>query len=486
MKKITLLFSAIFALFTISSFAQDTCSTALTVTSGTPNTTTINFGSGGAMMSTFNDNIYDDDGEDSAWYVYTATADGTIEVNSCMGGSDTNLFVGVTADCTTFTSIAENDDFCDRGDGFGYASSISGYAVTNGDTYYIEWNNLWDNGPFDWTLTFTPAPECSQPTNIQRTFLTDLQVDFSWEAAEFGSVVDYDWEVVPDGNGQGVGVVASGSTSSLSASATGLTPGTDYDIYVRTDCGNPPASSYVGPFSFTTLLVPPPSNDICSGATTVTEETDIATAAGATPIAGTVLNATNTTVPAEECANYIGDANDDIWYSFVAQSNVVTITVDSDFDSVLTLYSGADCGSLVFKQCSDSGAGSPSSEQIVASVIAGETYYFRVYYFLDTAAPNPDFTVKVWTSSPNTLGIDDVVANNNFTYYPNPVKQTLNLKAQSNIQNVAIYNMLGQEVLKTAPNTLDSEVNMSALSNGAYFVKVTINDTTKTVRIIKQ
>jgi hypothetical protein len=46
--------------------------------------------------------------------------------------------------------------------------------------------------------------------------------------------------------------------------------------------------------------------------------------------------------------------------------------------------------------------------------------------------------------------------------------------------------MLGQEVLRTAPNNIDSTLDMSALQTGAYFVKVTINDRTETVRVIKQ
>ncbi len=84
-----------------------------------------------------------------------------------------------------------------------------------------------------------------------------------------------------------------------------------------------------------------------------------------------------------------------------------------------------------------------------------------------------------------TLGISEESVNS-FTYFPNPVKNTLNLNAQSNIQNVSIYNMLGQEVLRSAPNTLNSEVNMASLQTGAYFVKVTINDATETIRVIKQ
>jgi hypothetical protein len=46
--------------------------------------------------------------------------------------------------------------------------------------------------------------------------------------------------------------------------------------------------------------------------------------------------------------------------------------------------------------------------------------------------------------------------------------------------------MLGQEVLRATPNTVNSELDMSSLQDGTYFVKVTIANITKTVRVIKQ
>ncbi|RBP32709.1 putative secreted protein (Por secretion system target), partial [Oceanihabitans sediminis] len=84
-----------------------------------------------------------------------------------------------------------------------------------------------------------------------------------------------------------------------------------------------------------------------------------------------------------------------------------------------------------------------------------------------------------------TASIDDFEASNGLSYYPNPVNNTLTLDAKQNIDGVAVYNMLGQEVLRTAPNTVNTEINMSALRSGAYFVKVTIGNATETVRIIK-
>ena len=49
-----------------------------------------------------------------------------------------------------------------------------------------------------------------------------------------------------------------------------------------------------------------------------------------------------------------------------------------------------------------------------------------------------------------------------------------------------MYNMLGQTVLTATPNALSSELDMSALNSGAYFVKVSVDGATKTVRVIKQ
>jgi hypothetical protein len=46
--------------------------------------------------------------------------------------------------------------------------------------------------------------------------------------------------------------------------------------------------------------------------------------------------------------------------------------------------------------------------------------------------------------------------------------------------------MIGQEVMRSAPNTLQDEMDISALQAGAYFVKVRINDVEGNFRIIKE
>jgi hypothetical protein len=84
----------------------------------------------------------------------------------------------------------------------------------------------------------------------------------------------------------------------------------------------------------------------------------------------------------------------------------------------------------------------------------------------------------------STVGIQDF-NQYGFQAYPNPVNNVLNLQANENISKVAIYNVLGQEVYSAKINAMTSSVDMSSMASGAYFVKVNINGTEGTVKVIK-
>ncbi|MEZ4856539.1 MAG: T9SS type A sorting domain-containing protein [Gelidibacter sp.] len=272
------------------------------------------------------------------------------------------------------------------------------------------------------------------------------------------------------------------------ANLTGLTVGTTYYVQVYS-YGSGTADTTFDICVGTPPPPPPaPANDDCATAQSLVEETSIATAAAATPIAGTIEGATDSGLPAEQCGTYTGNANDDVWYSFEALTPNVNITFEINganvFDGVAQLYSGT-CGSLTKIDCADNSiTTAPVVEEIQATgLTVGEVYYVRIYQYSGTSDTfGKSFDVKLW--SPDALSADEFELNQ-FSYFPNPVNNKLSLRAQQNIQNVAVYNMLGQEVLRVAPNTVDADVDMATLQTGAYFVKVTINDRTKTVRVIK-
>ncbi|NND51562.1 MAG: T9SS type A sorting domain-containing protein, partial [Flavobacteriaceae bacterium] len=176
----------------------------------------------------------------------------------------------------------------------------------------------------------------------------------------------------------------------------------------------------------------------------------------------------------------------DVWYTFVAAdtdaSIETTITGASDQANV-AVYSSIDCSQLDVDSiaCSD-GNGGESID--LTGLTPAATYYVRVWSDGVVPATRAEGTFDIVVNNA-LLGTESFDVNG-FEYFPNPVNDNLTLRSLSNIQNVAVYNMLGQEVMKLTPNTVNAEVDMRSLSQGSYFVKVTINDATDTIRIIKK
>ena len=115
--------------------------------------------------------------------------------------------------------------------------------------------------------------------------------------------------------------------------------------------------------------------------------------------------------------------------------------------------------------------------------------------FLDPVANQNGDAFGLWVALPAggplvelplaTIGTDEF-ADNNFSYYPNPVKQRLNLNTNGLVEDVTIYNMLGQEVIHVEPNKESPQINMSGLQAGAYMMKVNIDGASQSFRVIKE
>lgn len=168
----------------------------------------------------------------------------------------------------------------------------------------------------------------------------------------------------------------------------------------------------------------------------------------------------------------------DVWYTFVAPASGevdVTAVLGTATAVHMAAYSGS-CGTLTSIGCSNA---DPVATLSLTALTEGNTYYLQLW---NNGVEEGTFDV---TLSDPALSIGEF-EDNQFTYFPNPVKNTLSLRAQNEIQNVSVFNMLGQEVIRISTNEISNEVDMSSLQTGTYFVKVTINDNTETIRIIKQ
>lgn len=83
------------------------------------------------------------------------------------------------------------------------------------------------------------------------------------------------------------------------------------------------------------------------------------------------------------------------------------------------------------------------------------------------------------------LNITDLTVQD-FSFYPNPVQDVLNLKTSSAIHELSIYNLTGQELLNHK-QLKSHQINLSGWAAGIYVGKVTFeNGHTKTFKIIKK
>lgn len=96
-----------------------------------------------------------------------------------------------------------------------------------------------------------------------------------------------------------------------------------------------------------------------------------------------------------------------------------------------------------------------------------------------TGCPTWNFTTSA------TLGIEDNTFNA-FSVYPNPTSDILNIKGSQEVDNITVFNLLGQNVASFTKNEIvNSSIDLSELSKGLYLVKISSGDKTQTLRVTK-
>lgn len=70
--------------------------------------------------------------------------------------------------------------------------------------------------------------------------------------------------------------------------------------------------------------------------------------------------------------------------------------------------------------------------------------------------------------------------------FPNPATSEFNLRANEPIQNVIIYNILGQQVLQDSPNRNATTINIAELQAGQYLARVITASGEQTLKLVKR
>jgi len=99
-------------------------------------------------------------------------------------------------------------------------------------------------------------------------------------------------------------------------------------------------------------------------------------------------------------AGCVGDADDDVWYKFVATntSQVITVAPSATMDPVVQLFSGT-CATLISLYCQDIGFSGQSETISATGLTIGATYTIRVYNY-GAGAGSGTFTICVTNPPP--------------------------------------------------------------------------------------
>ncbi|HMI08668.1 MAG TPA: GEVED domain-containing protein [Flavobacterium sp.] len=331
----------------------------------------------------------------------------------------------------------------------------------------------------DYDITILEATECQAPYELTADNINSGTAQLHWQTG----CSQISWDVL---------VVAAGAPAPLpdatptqaglatnSAIVSSLDPNTDYVFYVRSNCELNGSSDWAGPVAFATLPVAV-ANDDCQTAIALIPGANFAEHA----IIATNVGATKTIGEPNPTCGVFGFGGD-VWFSVVVPSDGnVTIEVQSDsgspvIDTALSAFSGA-CGTLTTLGCSDDEGVDAFSMLNLTGLIPGTTIYARVWeYANDTFGT---FQVSAWNPMLKTSGFDAA----HFEYYPNPVKDFLNLSYSQKISDVSVFNLLGQQVFSKTIGQNQSKIDLSALPKGAYLVRVNSESQMKTIKIIKE
>jgi len=341
--------------------------------------------------------------------------------------------------------------------GVSYPWEITGLTV--GNTYYLR---VWDFGnnevgTFDLCAYYVDCVTAEINTDVA----------FDCDNNQFSVLVNFtelgDATAVSDGtttynitNNQAIaGPYNFGSSATLTI------------IHSDTDC-----DFSIDPISFAAC---PPPNDACSDATAVTS----------LPF-NEALDASAATNNDGFINTCITGMNDGVWYTFTPESSgTVDIVVDNvaGWDAELALYSGS-CGALSCVTRSDSSFTGGSESLSDVNVNAGDTYFINVGSF----SGGTDFfegPFEITVTGTITLSMEDFETLN-FSLFPNPATAVFQLRGLFKVDEVTVYNIVGQELLSLQPKRMNPVLDISSLPAGTYFLQIAAGASSETLRLIKK
>ena len=198
-------------------------------------------------------------------------------------------------------------------------------------------------------------------------------------------------------------------------------------------------------------------------------------------------NGTVTVTATSVADGTLSDSIDIVITNQVVAVTAVTVTTENDVPATITINNGT------LQLIATASPDNATDGSVVWSVVSGSEFASVSTDGLVTALANGTATVRATSVADATLFDDiEIVITGSLIaeqfnllavkVYPNPTTGVVFIKSEVAVKQVAVYNMLGQQVYTNTAK----EVNLSNVEKGVYFVQVQLENGQKaTEKIIK-
>lgn len=107
----------------------------------------------------------------------------------------------------------------------------------------------------------------------------------------------------------------------------------------------------------------------------------------------------------------------------------------------------------------------------------GDALYFRAQY--------DENGYELWKLTFEDMAVSDLTQNQ-FSIYPNPADDFVNISGKSNISSVQIYDLAGKLLSNQSLNSKETKLNISSLPKGIYIIQLVSEGKTNSYKIIKK
>jgi hypothetical protein len=360
------------------------------------------------------------------------------------------------------------------------AGTIPYTTGTNAATVYFKTNAA--AAAVTYTATATTSLGCARSTTVPVTVYqtaapTGLQ--FYQFCPTGGATVS---SMTPTLTGANIKWYATSTGGTALAPTTALTQGYFWASQTLNGCESPTRFLVFAISNATAAPSSSPTQQFCNSATVANLTANgtgvqwYTTATGGTALASTAVLATGT--------YYVSQTSGGCESSRSAVSVTVTAVpaptgaATQSLSSLLTLGDIVVTGSNITWYATAANAASGTNPLSSTQLLANTTYYAT--QTINGCRSAASLAVTITTLANQDFDMTQ------FTYYPNPVIDLLNISYSQDMTSVKVFNIVGQQLMSKQINSNTTQIDMSSYANGAYFIQVTTENAMKTVRVIKK